>query len=97
MARLLVNLSRLEVGAIIRFLWVKNVSASAMSRRNVAKLCHCFQSGRQYVESHNMTRSDRPSSSTTEIVTLPGKLTQALAKQAVKFLCRGGLKMKVVS
>ncbi|GFY27748.1 uncharacterized protein TNCV_242141 [Trichonephila clavipes] len=30
-------------------------------------------------------------------VTLTGKLTQILAKQALKFLCRGGMKMKAVS
>ncbi|GFY29521.1 hypothetical protein TNCV_2626911 [Trichonephila clavipes] len=36
--------------AVIPFLWAKNVSASAMSRQHVAKLCHSFQSGRQDVE-----------------------------------------------
>ncbi|GFT31646.1 hypothetical protein TNCV_230851 [Trichonephila clavipes] len=38
MARLLGNWSRLEVRAVIRFLWAKNVSASPMSRQHVAKL-----------------------------------------------------------
>ncbi|GFS76556.1 histone-lysine N-methyltransferase SETMAR [Trichonephila clavipes] len=69
MARLLANSSRLEVRAMIRFLWAKNASASAMSRHHVAKLRHSFQSGRQDVESCNMTGSGRPSSSTTEITT----------------------------
>ncbi|GFW83415.1 hypothetical protein TNCV_2545131 [Trichonephila clavipes] len=40
-----------------------------MSRQHVAKLCHSFQSGRQDVESRNMTESVRPSSSMTEITT----------------------------
>ncbi|GFX36322.1 histone-lysine N-methyltransferase SETMAR [Trichonephila clavipes] len=69
MARLLGNLSRLEVQVVILFLWAKNVSASAMSRQHVTKLCYSFQSGRQDVESRNMTWSGRPSSSTTEITT----------------------------
>ncbi|GFV50745.1 hypothetical protein TNCV_2214061 [Trichonephila clavipes] len=67
MVRLLGNWSRLEVRAVIRFLWAKIVSASAMSRQHVAKSCHSFPSGRQVVESRNMTGSGRPSSSTTEI------------------------------
>ncbi|GFU59326.1 hypothetical protein TNCV_4198451 [Trichonephila clavipes] len=33
---------RLEVRAVIRFLWAKNMSASAMSRQHVEKLCHSF-------------------------------------------------------
>ncbi|GFV91069.1 uncharacterized protein TNCV_1249511 [Trichonephila clavipes] len=66
MARLLGNMSRLEVRALIRFLWAKIVSACAMSR-HVAKLCHSFQSGSQDVESRNMTGNGPPSSSTTEI------------------------------
>ncbi|GFY28653.1 hypothetical protein TNCV_3440201 [Trichonephila clavipes] len=69
MPRLLGNWFYLEVRAVIRFLWVKNASASAMSRQHVAKLCHSFQSGRQDVESRNITGSSRPSSSTTEINT----------------------------
>ncbi|GFY15224.1 uncharacterized protein TNCV_1570361 [Trichonephila clavipes] len=68
-ARLLGNWSRLEVRVLTRFLWAKNVSASAMSRQHVVKLCHSFQSGRQDAESRNITRSGRPSSSTTEIIT----------------------------
>ncbi|GFV88570.1 hypothetical protein TNCV_1243801 [Trichonephila clavipes] len=55
MARLLGNWSRLEVRAVIGFLWAKNVSASAMSRQHVAKLCYSFQSSRQDIESRNMT------------------------------------------
>ncbi|PRD26724.1 UNVERIFIED_CONTAM: hypothetical protein NCL1_37357 [Trichonephila clavipes] len=53
------NWSRLEVRAVIRFLWGKNVSESAMSRQHVAKLCHSLQSGRQDVESRSMTGSGR--------------------------------------
>ncbi|GFV02891.1 uncharacterized protein TNCV_3610201 [Trichonephila clavipes] len=66
MARLLGSWTRLEVRAGIRFLWVKNVSSSEMSR-HVAKLCHSFQSGRQDIENRNMTGNGRPGSSTTEI------------------------------
>ncbi|GFW40856.1 uncharacterized protein TNCV_4369041 [Trichonephila clavipes] len=69
MARLLGKWFRLEVRAVIRFLWANNMSASAMSRQHVAKLCHSFQSGRQDVESRSMTGSSRQSSSTTEIST----------------------------
>ncbi|GFV66555.1 uncharacterized protein TNCV_3894481 [Trichonephila clavipes] len=69
MARFLGNWSRLEVRAVIRFLWAKNVSASAMSRQHVAKFCHSFQSGRLDIESRNMTGSGRSSSSMTEITT----------------------------
>ncbi|GFY14099.1 uncharacterized protein TNCV_3612881 [Trichonephila clavipes] len=50
MARLIGNWSRLEVRAVIRFLWANNISASAMSRQHVEKLCHSLQSGRQDVE-----------------------------------------------
>ncbi|GFV76899.1 hypothetical protein TNCV_689691 [Trichonephila clavipes] len=57
MVRLLENWSRLEVRAVIRFLWAKNVSVSAMSRPHVVKLCHSFQSDREDVESHNMTET----------------------------------------
>ncbi|GFY34714.1 hypothetical protein TNCV_4701951 [Trichonephila clavipes] len=46
----------------------KNVSASALRRQHVAKFCHSFQSGRQDVESRNMT-GNWSSSSTTEITT----------------------------
>ncbi|GFW74254.1 hypothetical protein TNCV_2524581 [Trichonephila clavipes] len=63
------NGCRLKVRAMIRFLWARNITASAMSRQHVAKLCHCFQSGRQDDKSRNMTRSGRPSSSTTGITT----------------------------
>ncbi|GFX29871.1 uncharacterized protein TNCV_4750001 [Trichonephila clavipes] len=69
MARLLGNWSRLEMRAVVRFLWAKNVSASVMSRQPVVKLCHSFQLGRQDVESISMAGSRRPSSSTTEIST----------------------------
>ncbi|GFT89588.1 hypothetical protein TNCV_1610741 [Trichonephila clavipes] len=71
MARLLGNGSRLEVRAVIQFLWAKNVSTSAMSRQYVAKSCHSFQSDRQDVESRNMTGSVLPGSSMTEIATAP--------------------------
>ncbi|GFY36359.1 histone-lysine N-methyltransferase SETMAR [Trichonephila clavipes] len=67
MTRLLGKWSRLEMRALIRFLWVKNASTSAMSRQHVVKWCHFFQSSRQDVESPNMTGSGQPSSSTTEI------------------------------
>ncbi|GIY78641.1 histone-lysine N-methyltransferase SETMAR [Caerostris darwini] len=79
MARRLENWSRLEVRAVIRFLWAKNMSSfdihsqivevhgkEAMSIQNVAKWCRSFQSGRQDVESRNMAGSGRASSSTTE-------------------------------
>ncbi|GFX79769.1 hypothetical protein TNCV_4980811 [Trichonephila clavipes] len=52
----------------ISFLWVNNVSTSAMSRQQV-KSCHSSQSGRQDVESRNMAGSGLPSSSMTEITT----------------------------
>ncbi|GFU52866.1 hypothetical protein TNCV_2254821 [Trichonephila clavipes] len=39
----------------------------AIRRQHVAKWRHSFQSGRDNVENRNMTRSDRPSSSTTVI------------------------------
>ncbi|GFU10856.1 histone-lysine N-methyltransferase SETMAR [Trichonephila clavipes] len=80
MTKLLGSTSRLEVCALIRFLWAKNVSASdicsqivevdsddAMSRQHVVKLCHSFQSGRQDAENHNMAGSGLPSSSKAEI------------------------------
>ncbi|GFX38060.1 histone-lysine N-methyltransferase SETMAR [Trichonephila clavipes] len=63
------NWSHLEVRAMIRVLWAKNMCASAMSRQHETKLRHSFQSGRQDVENHNMTGSGRPSSSTTKINT----------------------------
>ncbi|GFY27637.1 hypothetical protein TNCV_910881 [Trichonephila clavipes] len=69
MARLFGNWSRLEVPAVIRFLRAKNVSASAMSRNDVAKVCHFFQSDRRDVENRNVTGSGWPISSTTEITT----------------------------
>ncbi|GFV82572.1 probable RNA-directed DNA polymerase from transposon BS [Trichonephila clavipes] len=53
---------------IISFLWVNNVSTSAMSRQHV-KSCRSSQSGRQDVESRNMARSGLPSSLMTEITT----------------------------
>ncbi|GFW25701.1 histone-lysine N-methyltransferase SETMAR [Trichonephila clavipes] len=78
MARRLGNWSCSEV----RFLWAKNVSASAihsqfvkvygeeaMSRQHLAKWCHSFQSGRQDVENRSMAGSGRPSSSTAYINT----------------------------
>ncbi|GFS90427.1 hypothetical protein TNCV_4096431 [Trichonephila clavipes] len=42
MARLLENWSRLEVRAVIRFLWAKNAFASAMSRQHVANCVTIF-------------------------------------------------------
>ncbi|GIY82216.1 histone-lysine N-methyltransferase SETMAR [Caerostris darwini] len=82
MARRSENWSRLEVPAVIRFLWAKNVSASdihsqivdvygeeAMSRQHVAEWCRSFQSGRQDVENRTMAGRDRSSSSMTEINT----------------------------
>ncbi|GFW63403.1 hypothetical protein TNCV_400691 [Trichonephila clavipes] len=51
----------------MRVLCAKNVSASAMSRQHVAKLCNSLQSGRCDVKSCNMTGISRTSSSTTEI------------------------------
>ncbi|GFW01663.1 histone-lysine N-methyltransferase SETMAR [Trichonephila clavipes] len=70
MARHLENSSRLEVRAVIQFLWANNVSASdinsqieevygeeAMSIQHVAKWCQSFQSGRQDIENHNMSGS----------------------------------------
>ncbi|GFU15928.1 SWIM-type domain-containing protein [Trichonephila clavipes] len=53
---------------IISFLWVNNVSTSAMSRQHV-KSCRSSQSGRQDVESRNMAGSCLPSSLMTEITT----------------------------
>ncbi|GFX86388.1 uncharacterized protein TNCV_2562771 [Trichonephila clavipes] len=69
MVRLIGNWVRLEVRDVIRFLWTKNVSATAISRQLVANMCHSFQSGRQVAESHNITGSGWPSSSTKEIHT----------------------------
>ncbi|GFV61925.1 uncharacterized protein TNCV_4107291 [Trichonephila clavipes] len=66
-ATLFEDWSRLEVRAVIQFLWAKNVSASAMSRQHVAKLCHSFLSGRREVKSRSMTEMVRLSSSTTEM------------------------------
>ncbi|GFT80569.1 uncharacterized protein TNCV_5122761 [Trichonephila clavipes] len=78
MARLLENWSRLEVRAVIQFLWAENVSAfyihsqigdvndeEAMGRQHEVKFSCSFQSGRQDFESSNMAGSDRPRSSTT--------------------------------
>ncbi|GFW40962.1 histone-lysine N-methyltransferase SETMAR [Trichonephila clavipes] len=66
------NWSHLEVRAVIRFLGAKNMTAfdihyqivemfgeKAMSTQRVAKWCHSFQSGRQDVESRNMTGDSR--------------------------------------
>ncbi|GFW33523.1 hypothetical protein TNCV_2210581 [Trichonephila clavipes] len=61
--------SFLEVRAMIRYLRAKNVSASAMSRKHAATLCHSYQSGRQDGESRNMTERGRQSSLMTEIAT----------------------------
>ncbi|GFS90676.1 histone-lysine N-methyltransferase SETMAR [Trichonephila clavipes] len=59
----------MEVRAVIRCLWAKNVPASAINKQHGAKICHSLQSGRQDAESRNMIRSSRPSSSTTAIST----------------------------
>ncbi|GFT52157.1 histone-lysine N-methyltransferase SETMAR [Trichonephila clavipes] len=80
MARRLGNWSCLEVRAMFRILWAKNVSASeiysqivevygeeAMIRLHVAKWYHFFQSGRQIVKNHNMAANGWLSFSTTEI------------------------------
>ncbi|GFT83132.1 hypothetical protein TNCV_629551 [Trichonephila clavipes] len=67
MSRLVKNWSRLEMRAVIPFLWAKNVSTSAMSRQHAANLCHSFQSGRYDAERRNMTGRGRPSFSTTKI------------------------------
>ena len=66
-ARRLEKWSRIEVRAVIRFLWAKNVAASeihrqivevcgdkAMSRQQVAKWCRSYQAGREQVENRNM-------------------------------------------
>ncbi|GFX12826.1 histone-lysine N-methyltransferase SETMAR [Trichonephila clavipes] len=79
MARHLGNWSRLEVRAVIRSLWEKNVSASdiysqimevygaeAISRQHEAKWCHYFESGRQDFENRNVAGSCRSSSSRYE-------------------------------
>ncbi|GFU69317.1 histone-lysine N-methyltransferase SETMAR [Trichonephila clavipes] len=81
-ARRLRDWSRSEARAVIRFLWVKNVSTStihsqiaevygeeAMLTQNFAKWCHSFQSGGQDVKNSIRVGSGRPSSSTTEINT----------------------------
>ncbi|GBO27530.1 hypothetical protein AVEN_225981-1 [Araneus ventricosus] len=62
--------SRLEVRALILFLWTKNVSTSeihsqivevygeeAISRQHVAKFCRSFQSDREDVENRNKEAS----------------------------------------
>ncbi|GFV90298.1 histone-lysine N-methyltransferase SETMAR [Trichonephila clavipes] len=80
MVRRLGNWSRLEMRAVIRFLWARNVSTSAiynqimefygeqtMSRQLVTKWCRSFQSGKKDVGNRNMAGSGRPSSSTTRI------------------------------
>ncbi|GFT75320.1 histone-lysine N-methyltransferase SETMAR [Nephila pilipes] len=59
MARRLEKWSCIEVRAVIRFLWAKNV----------AKWCRSFQAGREHVENRNMEASGRPSSSRTDINT----------------------------
>ncbi|GFS63549.1 hypothetical protein TNCV_4611071 [Trichonephila clavipes] len=74
MTRRLGNWCRLEVRAMVQFLWAKNVSGSdihgqivevfggeAMSRQHVAKWCLSFQSGRQ------VTLSSPRSEVTTDI------------------------------
>ncbi|GFT62582.1 hypothetical protein TNCV_1702421 [Trichonephila clavipes] len=53
---------------IISFLWVNNVSTSAMNRQHV-KSFRFFQSSRQDVESGNMAGSGLPSSLMTENTT----------------------------
>ncbi|GFV71732.1 histone-lysine N-methyltransferase SETMAR [Trichonephila clavipes] len=83
MVRRLGNWSRLEVRAMIRFLWAKNVyecdircqivkvyDEKAMNRQHIAKWCHSFESGRQDVENRNMVRKSRSSSPTTKINTV---------------------------
>ncbi|XP_035228570.1 uncharacterized protein LOC118200722 [Stegodyphus dumicola] len=83
MARRLEKWSRIEVRAVIRFLWAKNVAASeihrqivevygdkAMSRQQVAKWCCSYQAGREHVENRNMEASGRRSSSRTDINTV---------------------------
>ncbi|KFM63570.1 Histone-lysine N-methyltransferase SETMAR, partial [Stegodyphus mimosarum] len=82
MARRLEKWSHIEVRAVIRFLWAKNVAASeihrqivevygdkAMSRQQVAKWSRSYQAGREDVENRNMEASGRPSSSRTDIDT----------------------------
>ncbi|XP_035215289.1 uncharacterized protein LOC118188881 [Stegodyphus dumicola] len=82
MARRLEKWSRIEVRAVIRFLWAKNVAASeihrqivevygdkAMSRQQVARWCRSYQAGREHVENRNMEASGRRSSSRTDIKT----------------------------
>ncbi|GFY14974.1 hypothetical protein TNCV_235241 [Trichonephila clavipes] len=82
MARLLGNCSRLEVRAMNRFLWAKNLPESeihsqimevyveeAMNRQHVEKLCHSNQSDGKYVENGNMTVSSWQSSYMTEVNT----------------------------
>ncbi|XP_035216761.1 uncharacterized protein LOC118190194 [Stegodyphus dumicola] len=82
MARRLEKWSRIEVRAVIRFLWAKNVAASeihrqivevygdkAMSRQQLVKWCRSYQAGREHVENRNMEASSRPSSSRTDIST----------------------------
>ncbi|XP_035216035.1 uncharacterized protein LOC118189495 [Stegodyphus dumicola] len=81
MARRLETWSRIEVRAVIRFLWAKNVATSeihrhivevygdkAMSRQQVAKWCS-YQAGREHVENRNMEASSIPCSSRTVINT----------------------------
>ncbi|GFS95148.1 histone-lysine N-methyltransferase SETMAR [Nephila pilipes] len=82
MARRLEKWSRIEVRAVIRFLWAKNAAESkihrqifevymdkSMSSQQVAKWCRSFQAGREHVENRNMEASGRPSSSRTDINT----------------------------
>ncbi|GFW14970.1 histone-lysine N-methyltransferase SETMAR [Trichonephila clavipes] len=81
--RRLGNWTCLEVRALNRFLWAKNLSASDIHSQIVdvygeeaMATCsemmsgsHSFQSGRKDVKNRNMAGSGRPSSSTTEINT----------------------------
>ncbi|GFV48961.1 histone-lysine N-methyltransferase SETMAR [Trichonephila clavipes] len=99
MAKFLRNWSRLTVRAVIRFLCAKNVSASAMSRQHVAKLCPSFQSGIQNVENQNRSGSGRPSSSTTEITTARiGKIIQNVRRVTLREISSDlGLAMVVCS
>ncbi|GFU50818.1 uncharacterized protein TNCV_2495221 [Trichonephila clavipes] len=94
MARLLGNWSRVEVRAMIRFLWAKNGFTSAMRKQYVVKLCQSFQSGRQDVESLIMTGSGRPSSSTTEInMARIGKMIQNDQRVTLRDLVRAGTEL----
>ncbi|XP_035207091.1 uncharacterized protein LOC118181956 [Stegodyphus dumicola] len=80
MVRRLEKWSRIEMRAVILFLWAKNVPASeihrqivevygdkAMNRQQVAKWCRSYQAGREHVENRSMEASGLPSSSRTDI------------------------------